>query len=588
MSAGAQISIAAYLDRLEQGHDDPLPIDQLVVRGSMYESIEATRRLAGVQDPRDPRHPAAITGKFCASNLYIVQKVAIVRAIAYMQGVEMPVVVEKTATPKLTASDTAVAALPLGRRCAAFFEANEPSCQMQCLPCGIGKSCILAWVAVLAGSSVLLETHSKEQARQLTRVLLRETNVSKYFDVKLLATNVDSDAELRTELKSDEGLTRENLISDTSGFASRGHMLTHGMGILVTDVYISTNKERGAASRRDATRLLIGRCQWSLLLVDEVDAVLTPQGRQPVTTIGAPFPALEEDTGAAHDGRCRYRLMHKHMLGVSATMERLVNDQNLLTALGPVTYRRNAVELEDAGHLAKLTFLAVRCGAVGASWQRTHARRLDGLPAGMSQAKLACLDGIVRVFQTLGLKTMIFCESKLEFGLMRMLFGNQHGVHFVSGMGEGGERQQDIELFSKPVSSTRTGLWCSTSVCSAGLDFTDLSCVILLRAHCAPSAIRQRCGRASRPATPRCFCFDLLDVDEFGWVADATTETLRDVSGRRYDAFYQDGYGDRIRIVDDTDVLEHLRSYMVDTGVRFKGVRLDSQIDPDTIVTRAV
>lgn len=577
-------ALREYVNQMDAGQNLPLPMELLAMPHSMYATIECIRRMAEVTDANDPSYPAAVNGVFAPENLYAIQKIALVRAIAYVisNGSEEWVVDEQHEEPSPDASETHdLNPYPTGRRCIDHQKNASPVAQLQALPCGIGKTTVIVYFAMLTGRSALILTKTRDQAQDIVRFILNRTNIRLYFDVKYFKANLSDDVAMEKEHARDNGIKATDVLS--AAMPNALHVLANGAGILVCDAFLSTMTGAGAKNRIDLARAVL-MSRWNTMVVDEVDAVMAPQGRLPFTNGVALYTADEDKVASAETpDRHYYRAMFDYFLGVSGTLfRRDSTGGDVLRAFGRTTYSQTAVAMEERGLLAKLAFRVVRCGGplANAHWTRAMAHRLREVKApACSVAKLVVVEQLVKFFRLHGMKVMIFTEHKLEFGMLQTLFGDD-AIFVCGAVGEVDDRDEKIIDFLRPVSKSSRTVLCSTAIAGTGFDCPELFVVILLKSNSSGSTIRQRCARSGRALKPRCLAFDIVDYDEHDWVPNAESGlALKDCIPGRYDQFFADGYTHQMQVVDAPQLLDDLRDYVTRRGIVYNGVRLDQHVD---------
>mgnify|MGYP006165586443 CR=1 FL=1 len=559
------------------GDNVPLDVNLLACPGSMWASARDQRDLFG-----DVKRPPLMQGKFDAVNLYVTQRCAIARAVAYfLTGSDEFVVTAKSTKNESAPIDMKTT---LGKRCR--LEAfDDVVGQIMGLAPGAGKTAILVWVCVLCSSNALVLVQNGEQALQFTEMIYKHTNIGRYFDVILL------DPTNRAQGKAAIPLYAIKNVSDGRPFLPRG------CGIVITDQYMYKSAEMATDERLKLKTRLMGGGRWDLVALDECDAVFAPELRETFLygTIG---PALPEDSQRPTEKR-HYRLMFGKMLAVSGTPNRpdAAGDADL-HSLGPVTYHVKSKDLEKLGYLARSTHRIVRCGIRDGKaiddWLATALNDFDF--STVSADKLRVLEHIVRLHLTFGHKLMIFTEYMADLGVVERMFPGCFAVSGDTGGTKNG-RDQLFDEFKMPVAPGHRQLWATTSINKIGADVPDLDVVIVVRGKESSAHMRQVAGRASRNGTRRSFFYDLVDVNECVWASAQTSgEAFKKTNGVpttvRYDWFVNDGYENDMIVVDGDKLIEQMRAYLSDLngggGVKLDGERVKSKCFEETFVLKSL
>lgn len=573
--------LAAAADALERDPNARVALQDLTFAGSMQHTVEAYRSIAGVTDPDDAELPALVRGKFAWTNLYAMQKVALIRITGYfVSGGDERWIVEQAEpmhSTEATSDDAAAAlALPPGARDAAV--ASRRLAQLQSLACGIGKTAVIIWTAILGGMNAMVVTKKREQAQEIVRVLYTQTNISRYFPVLLVRPNAGADGTVGNAKLA--GIPCTAIVTDQPG-VNAGHLLSSGgSGFVVLDAFMFAQLDPHVASKMRVPlhAFLFASCRWSTVIFDEVHSVMTAKA-QVAFRHGIVAATPRDPSGTAQNRR--FPLMYDKLLAVSGTLHRNDGDgMDFLRSMGPVTYRVGSKKLEDCGLLSKSAISVVLCDDDEQHWSHPFLERSG--EHGISIAKMKAVERIVRFHLAFGHKIMVFSEQKKHFGFLERLFPGAIALCGDSSR-TASERDRAFCVFKQPATPGHPLRYVTTKLYEEGADDPSLHVGIQFAGWESPAQFKQRVGRTSRNETTHCWFYDVVGRHELGrdgWPAAATIgQPATALATTRYKLLIDDGYGDAIKVLGANALAARQRAYLHEAGVAYDGVPIEVDVD---------
>jgi superfamily II DNA or RNA helicase len=556
----------AFMDAIEAVELDPdnqpLPVDNLVSNLSMWKAHADRMRIFPSQYDFD-----LIPETSTYYNLMRQQKLAICSAVGYMKypdarewrvadaaqeyGYDDGELEEEPPFAQVPESDLSI-------RPPQF----KPSCQCQVEPPGSGKTAVILYLASLTSRNALVITNSRENAVQMVKAACQHTNISKSFPIKLIRSNAKEDGS-STMLQEEERALGVEFALRPSPASEHLHVIAHGgaYGISVIDANTFQELVQGSKDRHDL-RLRIFGSEWDLVIIDEADSVLAKKVRWALN-YGAVGSATEYElqtgkaTGADLKNGVRYKLKYNKLVAMSGTWHRGdAAGHRFLSSIGPITYSITSSELENMGHLAKMTVCLVKCSDDDA-WVRSRAKARHF--ASLTPEKLRVCERLVRLHVAHGQKIMIFTKNIWHLRMLERMFPFALAI---SGKTEPDDCTKILKRFKEPVCSGHPLVWITTSKGEVGMDVPD-TCVVINLVNNGESArcLRQQMGRASRKLYKFGWMYSLVDQDETDWaygLAGDTRFSSKELSERalRYKLLFKDGYGEKLVRLTSRELIE--------------------------------
>ena len=429
---------------------------------------------------------------------------------------------------------------------------NEKSCKMS-IPCGGGKTAVMVLMSVIHGGNCLIVTNNVENALNILKTVIKQTNIHQFVPVRLIRPTIDKQFEKKSKDKpiSEEQtflnrfIVKEDVLSD--GEASRRHFLPNGgvNGITIADVCAFKAISKSSDSRTTLRRLIF-QSHWSLVLFDEADAVSTKDFRDAMEN-GA---MLNFDDGDGFGNILRHvPLRANHIVYLSGSWHRGQDDEGrrFLRDAGKMIYMCKSVDLEETGLLAKVAIAVIICK--DDDWtipliEKKKPNERNAPLKGMSIEKCRVLERLLTMHLFYGHKIMIFSRYVSQLDTLAKLFPNAFTVK-----GATHAREVVKEEFKSEIGA----IWATTTIGDRGFDVPDVQVVINLTNYGeSPGKLFQRLGRALRNYYKKAWFYDLISPIDQPFAASGERSDV--LSAPRYSIIKNDGYGDRVKVIKSEQV----------------------------------
>jgi superfamily II DNA or RNA helicase len=450
------------------------------------------------------------------------------------------------------------------------------------IPCGGGKTAMLLLLAIMHGGNCLIVTNNAENAMQILKTIVRETNIHLFVPVRLIKPNSKSEkgttAEVNKKRKApssgatvpparmpdhtsqeekaelDRLIVGDDIRSD--GNATRRHFLPNGGAHGITIVDINAFKEvPNACTQRTVLRRFVFQSFWNLVQFDESDAVSTADMRTAME--GGLLMDFDDGDGLGNVRRC-IPLRAEHQVFWSGTWFRGDDaGREWLYKRGPMLFRERSVDLQKAGLLADVRVCVVVCDDPG-SWSEPFEKKEQQL-RGMPAEKCRALQLLMLLHGLHGHKIMIFSRYLSQVNMLEKLFPSAFVV-------KGGTRNRDQldDGFRFEEGAVRL----TTSVGERGLDMREVKVVFDLAGYGdSPSKFFQRMGRALRyvPEHTQAWVYNFVSSNDQAWCDTANQDSI--LQAPRYEILRLEGYLPQTRVVMSKDlhamVLDDLRKPVI-------------------------
>lgn len=399
-------------------------------------------------------------------------------------------------------------------------------CRMS-VPCGGGKTAIIAWLCALRGGNILIGTDSAQNARHILFVILKETNLASYMNVKLVRGGDKESVDSAGLNKRDTELLRNHTITDyEAGFDFQTPLVPDdGIGniIIIDSMLIRLNKDSTGANKR--LRVALSLMNWNLVIFDEADRFFTQESRKPFTE-GFTF----SDRGyIQHPMKLKFNVPDAVMMSGTWREGDDSNqcfERNWLKGCGPMLLRIKSIDLAKLGLLATPHFHLVACKDVPESKfgfdipqiQRNKIQN-ESFQHGLTFSMLNVIEKILQMHSLMKGKVMIFSTLKEETRALSAIFPS---AFTVTGSTESGEKSRSIKLYTTESSDrmdTRN-VWITTNIGGRGTDMPEVTAIILIGGE-ATDTKWQQIGRGLRSwaGSSRCEVWDLAP-EKVGWAKE--------------------------------------------------------------------
>jgi hypothetical protein len=447
------------------------------------------------------------------------------------------------------------------------------------VPCGGGKTAIIAWLCALRGGNIFIGTDNSQNAMHILFVLLKETNLASYMNVKIVR-GTDECKQLNTSGLSDDDarLLEQHTIKIYDGDVDFEKPLVpdNGIGnIVIVDAYSIRLKNDSSIREKLALRAALSLMIWTLMIFDEADRFFTPETRTPFET------GFDYNGGHLATRHMKFNVPDAVML--SGTW-REGDDSNTtfkdgqvnmcgrdwLKMCGPMLLRIRSYDLAKLGILATLHYHLVICKDVPddkfgfpiPQIRRTHTHK-EFFQFGLTFSMMHVIEKIIQMHSLTKGKVMIFSSLENETKALSAMFPK---AMVVTGSTEQGEKTTSFKYFNSKSSGeldTRN-LWITTSIGGRGTDVPEVKAIILIGGE-ATDTKWQQIGRGLRAwaGSRVCDVYDLAS-EQVKWANDwlkspnrdnFLKDWLKDDKKNRLKNVVLEGFEDYINIMDSEDCI---------------------------------
>lgn len=435
------------------------------------------------------------------------------------------------------------------------------------IPCGGGKTAMLILLAIMHGGNCLIVTNNAENALQILKTIVRETNIHQFVAVRLVKPNSKServptaaaarkrkfntpappddanDAAREEAAALDRLVVGEDIRCD--GNPTRRHFLPNGGAHGITILDVNAFKEvPNACTQRNVLRRFIFQSFWNLVQFDESDAVSTADMR---TAMDEGLHMDFDDGDGLGNVRRRIPLRAEHQVFWSGTWFRGDDaGREWLYKRGPMLFRKRAVDLQEANLLANVRVCIVVCDDP-ASWSAPFEASQQQL-RGLTAEKCRVLQQLMLLHQLHGHKMMLFSRYLSQLGMLEKMLPTAFVV-------KGGTRNRD-ELDDE-FRSEDGAVRLTTNVGERGLDMRDVSVVFDAEGYGdSPSKQFQRMGRCMRIAEGQMqsWYYGLISSVDQAWCDPTNPASI--LQAARYEILRLEGYLPQMSVVMSKDIPE--------------------------------
>ena len=432
---------------------------------------------------------------------------------------------------------------------------HEPrGCKLS-IPCGGGKTAIIILLALLHGGPTLVITNNAENALQIVKTIISETNIHLFAKVKLIRLKTNGTKQVcessrpstggkqKLPLSEEDRILEDCIVKDTfvtDGEPNRRHFLPNGAchGITVLD-FQSYKELPKSSDGRTSFRQKLYQSFWPLVLFDEADSVFT-HDTQKAFGEGVRLDFDDNDGLGQRTRIVPFRF--KHAVYMSGTWFR--GDEagrEFLRNAGKTLYVERGVDLERRGLLAKVRVTTIVCK--DDEWAAPFMDENQQL-RGASPDKCRILELLVTLHLYYGHKIMIFSRYLSQVATLRNMFPSAFVVDGAS---------PDRERLKRDFLSKKGAIWATTSIGSRGFDTPDVSVVINFANYGeSPAKLSQRMGRALRDFYQQAWMYDLVSGKDQNWCKSGIIDDIR--MAERYAILKHDGYLPRMNVLLSEDV----------------------------------
>jgi superfamily II DNA or RNA helicase len=464
------------------------------------------------------------------------------------------------------------------------------------MPCGFGKSGVLATLAALRGGCVLIVTNDQQNATQVLNDILTNTNLAATTSVKIAVTN-DEESKLVLGCRH---ATKKNMLKSTANrqtFPATSKQIrartvfepgdVHGILILKRNLLWEVNK--ASPQTTDISQRIFSTF-WEMVLIDECDSVTTKLAREALNDGRCyDWPASDEATTTTYT---RFKLNFDLTIMTSATLKKHDKHGDLwLKAAGPLLTASYARDGEAAGTVAYTTIRVLRCDPhkrddQAAPWYRALEKRRPSSQNALEQLshcspqKAMLVELLVHAHMVRGEKIIVYARNLSIAHALAALFP----LTAVLCTGESVDGKMVLERFKKQ----ERGILITTSVGQRGFDCPDLGVAInAVNEGESSNVMQQRMGRAQRISEKQNVksFYDLVSP-EFANEVDGVTDLKDILQANRYTELRGHKYEERMQAHDGAAFLEVLfeeTKQAVSSAVNTNGTPLCApDADPET------
>ena len=374
------------------------------------------------------------------------------------------------------------------------------------VPCGGGKTAIIAWLCALRGGNILVGTDVAANALHILFVLLKQTNIAEYMNVRIVRGTEDGNQLDTSGMdEDDKRLLERHVIMRYMGDPRFNMPLVpdNSIGnIIIVDSMLIRLDEKSSIPAKKTLRAALSLLNWNLMIFDEVDRFFTNDTRKP----------FEEGFQYAKESVLPKALSMRFNVPDAVMMSgtwREGDESNTreapdwLKRCGPMLMRIKTYDLAKQGILAMPHFHLVVCKDVPESKfgfyipqiNRTNVHKED-FTFGLSFGMKSVIERIVEMQSLVKGKTMIFSTLENETRALATLFPS---AILVTGSTDTASKTILTQKFRQENSqylATRN-VWITTSIGGRGTDISDVTAIILIGGE-ASDTKWQQIGRGLR------------------------------------------------------------------------------------------
>lgn len=437
------------------------------------------------------------------------------------------------------------------------------------VPCGGGKSAIVAWLCALRGGNILVGTDSAANARHLLFVLLKQTNLASYVNVKLVRGG-EKEKNDSAGLKSEDAkLLKRHTISDYAGTADFDTPLVpdHGIAnvVIVDSMLMRLSVESIDANKR--LRVALSLMHWNLMIFDECDKFFTQESKKPFTA-GFEYSDIGIETK-----QLKFNVPDAVLMSGTwreGDDSKNFEERNWLKGCGPMLLRILSKTLAEEGILAKPHFHLVACKHTQQSefgFEIPQLKRTkntsETFQFGLTYEMLRVIEKIIQLHSLMKGKVMIFSTLEDETRALAAIFPN---AITVTGLTESGAKSRYFQEYQTQSSEhmTTKNVWITTSIGGRGTDAVEVTAIVLIGGE-ATDTKWQQIGRGLRSwcGSPRCEVWDLAP-QQVGWANEWIQEPNHQTFKQKMHTIHRlknvliEGFADYVRVCSSDECVRQI------------------------------